>query len=126
MAGSPVHRRAMAIAALLAALVATPALAIEREEARSQVAERFGVEVLKVEAGQLDGRAVWLVTVMNPGSDSNSAFLVSTIALDRASGEPLRGFERIETGSLPGSRAPAAGVRPTGTPPSARPEAEVR
>ena len=126
MAGSNVWKRSALAGFLLALIAAPPALAIDEREAREQVGERFGVEVLKVQPGQLNGQAVWLVTVMNPGSDSNSAFVVSTIALDRASGEPLRGFERIETGSVSGSGAPAAGVRPTGTPPSAGPDAAVR
>lgn len=108
---------AAAVAVSLGCL-AQPAAAIDGEAAGKLVAERFGVQVLKVREGTLDGRPVWLVTTMNPGGDSNSAFVVSTVAVDAESGEPVRAVQPIETGSLPMTGAPAAenGVV-TGTPP---------
>jgi hypothetical protein len=112
------RRAAPALAALiLLALVAAavPAAAATQQEAEALVAERFGVEVLKARPGFVDGRLVWLVTVMNPGADSNSAFVVSTVAVDQETGEPLRGYEPIETGRLPAAGPPAAAQEPPAT-----------
>ncbi|SMF23935.1 hypothetical protein SAMN06265365_108126 [Tistlia consotensis] len=113
--------RAFGLAGLMVALLAgaaTPAAAIDEKAAARLVAEQFGVQVLKVRPGTVDGRAVWLVTGMNPGGNSNSAFVVSTVAVDVESGRPLRSFQPVETGSLPLAGAPAAENKVvTGTPP---------
>lgn len=113
-----------ALALLVSAIAATPAAAVTEQEAEALAAERFGVEVLKVRPGFVEDRQVWLVTVMNPGANSNSAFVVSTLALDRASGEFLRGYQPIETGSLAPGRPPAG--RPGAEGPNAEgPNAEA-
>ncbi|MEX2629941.1 MAG: hypothetical protein WD341_08380 [Tistlia sp.] len=108
-----------AFALLMLATAATPAAALTQQEAETLVAERFGVEVLKARPGYLAGRLVWLVTVMNPGADSNSAFVVSTVAVDEETGEPVLDFERIETGRpaaagppVTRQEAPATGLAP--------------
>lgn len=85
---------------LLLALVAlsSGAAAISKEEAAQQIAERFAVEVLDVKEGQIDGQAVWLVTVMKQGGNRNDAFQVSRLALDRDSGELLPSFRHRTSG----------------------------
>lgn len=77
--------------ALLVAGLPQPAAAIEREELRRQVAEAFNAEVLKIRKGQVDGQAVWIVTLMREGGNHNAAFKVDTIAVDAETGEPLLG-----------------------------------
>ncbi|MGF1609766.1 MAG: PepSY domain-containing protein [Kiloniellales bacterium] len=74
------------------------AAAISQDEAAQQIAERFAVEVLDVKAGQIDGQAVWLITVMKPGGNRNDAFQVTRLALDRESGELLPAFRHGTSG----------------------------
>ncbi len=73
---------------LLLGLVAAarPAAAITGEEAAAIIEADYGVKALRVRAGTIDGVAVWLVTVMKPGRDSNDAFQVTTLAVDQATG----------------------------------------
>jgi TctA family transporter len=92
---------------------AAPAYALMADEARALVAERYRVEVLGIEAGTLDGRAVWVVTVMQPGGNSNGAFRVTRLAVDRESGALIPSF-RHEGPS--GYRVPPAAGRETRTP----------
>ncbi|MGH6948754.1 MAG: hypothetical protein ACREDZ_15595 [Kiloniellales bacterium] len=85
-------------------MAAHPAFAITSDQAATQVAEAYGVEVLKVREGQVDNRPVWLVTFMAPGGNSNIAFQVNTIALDRDSGEEISAFQHTPMGyELPGA-----------------------
>lgn len=74
------------------------AAAIGKDEAAQQIAERFQVEVLDVKPGEIDGQAVWLVTVMKQGGNRNDAFQVSRLALDRDSGELLPSFRHRTSG----------------------------
>ncbi len=102
-------RRLTGVAALLGLLLAAPAAgAMTQEEAKAAVAERYGVEVLKVEPGTVDGQPVWLVTVMQPGGDSNSAFRVTRLAVDRDSGELVPSFRH---GDSSGYQVPPSGGR---------------
>ncbi len=72
------------------------------DTASKQIGERFDVEVLKVRPGEIDGRKVWLVTVMRPGGDSNAAFQVHLLAVDQESGELVPSFRHHTDGySLP-------------------------
>ena len=101
------HRRLPAVAAaglLLAAVAAPGALApgalaqVGAEAAASQIAERFGVEVLKVQPGESDGRKVWLLTVMQPAGSGNASFQVNHLAIDQESGALVPSFRHRTQG----------------------------
>lgn len=100
-------RRRCGLGALIAALgsvailaaVPVAAAAITEAEAVKRVEAEFGVKVLRVEAGEVDGRPVWLVTAMQGSGDSNDAFQVSTQAIDRETGELVPGFLRGARGT---------------------------
>jgi hypothetical protein len=68
-------------------VAARPALG--EDEVRTLLGERFGVEVLKIEAIQSERGPAYAVTVMNPPGNDNSAFLVETLVVDGATGEVL-------------------------------------
>ncbi|MDJ0946518.1 MAG: hypothetical protein QNJ30_23965 [Kiloniellales bacterium] len=93
------------------------ALALTQQEAERKVAEAFGVEVLSkhTRAGEIDGRAVWFLTVMNPGGTFNDAFQVNTLAVDQETGELVPAFRHRASGyELPGAASldDQSGVRP--------------
>ncbi len=98
--------------AVLAAPAVVPAqAAISGEAAGKQLAERFGVRVLQVRAGERAGRKVWLVTVMQPGGNRNNAFQVNLLAVDQETGELVSSFQHGADGySLP--PLPPGGERP--------------
>ncbi len=83
-------------------------------EAKRQVEESYQVEVLGVREGEIDGRAVWLVTVMMPPGDYNAAFMVSNLAIDRETGDLVPSFRhRVSGYELPGGRrSDKFGLRP--------------
>lgn len=89
-----------AAAALAAALgIADPAsAAVTAEQAAKIIADNYGVEVLRVRPGEVDSREVWLVTAMVPGGNSNAAFMVSTLAVDRATGDLVSSFRHGHSG----------------------------
>lgn len=91
---------ALALAGVLAAMPALPAAqaAVDQDTAARQLAERFGVQVLKVRAGERDGRKVWLVTVMQPGGNRNNAFQVHLLAVDQESGNLVSSFQHRADG----------------------------
>ena len=60
--------------------------ALSEEEVRTLVREGLGVEVLKAETVERDGRRVYALTVMNPPGDYNGAFMVRTLLVDAATG----------------------------------------
>ena len=77
---------------------ALPAAAIDKDEAARKIAEAYDVQVLKVAESEIDGQPVWLVTLMKGGGDRNDAFLVTTLAVDRESGELVPSFRHLESG----------------------------
>ncbi len=97
---------AVAVAALVPLLTGPASAAMSAAEVEAKVVEAYGVEVLKVRLAALDGRQVFLVTMMNPGGDFNEAFQVSTIAIDVESGEPVSGFRHRASG-VEGNQAPS-------------------
>ncbi len=117
-AGRSVGRRAvwaLAAAILAASVLNQPAAAeVGEQDAKRLVEEAYDVEVLKVREDEIDGRAVWLVTVMLPQGDYNTAFMVSSLAVDRESGDLVPAFRHRESGyDLPGGlRGDKAGLRP--------------
>ena len=110
-------RRIAVITALLLAFGgADDALAaVSESQAAESVAASYDVEVLRVRAGEVDGRPVWLVTVMNKGGDFNEAFQVTTLAVDQESGELVPAFQHGASGySLPSgnSSRPGSEINP--------------
>ncbi len=89
-------------------LAAPAASALTQEEAAALVTERYGVEVLRTQADQIDGQRVWLLTVMEPGGTSNSAFRVTRLAVDRDTGDLVPSFRH---GANSGYQVPGSGGR---------------
>ena len=98
-----IRRNAATLALCLAiAGLSTPALsAVSQMEASKMVAETFDVQVLRVRAGQVGDRRVWLITVMNRGGDFNTAFQVNTLAVDRETGGLVPAFRHGPSGVMP-------------------------
>ncbi len=85
----------------------TPAAAqMTGKQVANKIAASFGVRVLKVRRSQLDGKAVFLVTVMNPGGDFDEAFQITTLAVDVKTGKLVSGFRHRSSG-LRGNQAPS-------------------
>ena len=104
-------------AALVGFAWSDQAAALTKQEAERRLAETFGVEVIekRTRSGEIEGRAVWFMTVMNPGGDFNAAFKVTTLAVDQETGELVPAFRHKPSGyELPGapSRDAQSGVRP--------------
>ena len=103
------------LAGVLAGAISGAQAAVTKEQASRQVAQTFGVEVLKARPGKIDGREVWFLTVMIRGGDFNGAFQVNTLAVDRASGALVPSFRHGPSGyTLPeaGNRSDRDGLRP--------------
>ncbi len=105
---------------LLLALLAWwagPALALSPAEVTRRLERDFGVEVLAVREAEMDGRRLYVVTVMFPEGNGNAAFQVGELWLDAESGEPVpRLVHRSEGYDLPppragGGREPGVEVR---------------
>ncbi len=107
--------RVLATALLAGSVFSGSAIAqVTDQDAKRLVEESYGVEVLGVRASEIDERAVWLVTVMVPGGNSNAAFMVSSLAIDQQTGQLVPSFRHKTSGyDLPGGlRADKADVRP--------------
>jgi len=103
---SPWPRAAALAIALGCGGWAVPAAAqVSADKAAQDVARTYGVEVLRVRPGEVGIRAVWFVTVMNSGGNFNEAFQVTTLAVDRASGELLPAFRHGLSGSTGNAEA---------------------
>ncbi len=87
---------------------------VAAEEAGRQIAEAYDVKVLKVREGDIGGRPVWYVTVMNPVGDFNEALQVNTLAVDRQTGQLVPSFRHRASGYdlPPGRRVDRLGRRP--------------
>ncbi len=93
----------------------TALAAVSEQEAAAKIAEAYDVRVLKVREGEIDGTAVWLVTVMKGGGARNDAYQVTTLAVDRQTGDLVPSFRHRASGyDLPGARPrdDKAGLRP--------------
>lgn len=71
----------------------------------------YGVRVLGIRSGAMDGVKVYIVTVMNPAGNFNGAFRVTKLAVDKASGRLVSQYRETPTGQ----RHPAAERRDTTT-----------
>lgn len=77
------------------------------EAVAQQLADRFGVEVLRVVEAEDDGRRVYIATVVNPGGDSNGAFQVNRLMVDPLTGTLISQFRHGAAGyQLPGGGMP--------------------
>lgn len=86
---------------LVAAAVPAPRPAwaeVDEKAAAELIESAYNVEVLKVRGGMLYGAPVWFVTVMKPGADSNDAFQVTTLAVDKLSGNLVSSFRHGPSG----------------------------
>lgn len=101
--------------------IAAPALpsavlaAVSGDAAARNLEAAYGVRALKVRPGEVGGRTVWLVTVMNPAGDSNAAFQVNTLAVDQETGELVPSFRHGTSGFKllsDGPRGDKVGLRP--------------
>ncbi len=100
------------LCAVALSLSAVPShAAISQDAAAKLITDQFGVEVLRIRAGELDERRVWFVTVMQPEGSSNATFQVHILAVDQESGELLPSFRHRESGYYQ-PPPPAGGARP--------------
>lgn len=107
--------RALAMALLAGSFLCGNAVAqVTDEQAKSLIEETYDVDVLAVRADEIDQRAVWLVTFMVPGGNSNAAFMVSSLAVDQQTGELVPSFRHQASGyELPGGlRSDKSDLRP--------------
>jgi hypothetical protein len=79
------------------------------DEVRALLGERFGVEVLKIEAMESERGPAYAVTVMNPPGNDDGAFLVETLVVDGATGEVLGQVSQAPR-VAPGLEAPSGQV----------------
>ncbi len=89
--------------------------AVSESEAVKMIEEAFDVEVLRARARQIDGRKVWLLTVMNQGGDFNTAYQVNTLAVDQETGKLVPAFRHGASGFVPSgaeTRDDKVGLRP--------------
>ncbi len=93
----PLAVAAMAMAAAIGVLSAADAQVTARQASR-QFAESYGVQVLKVRSAEIDGKLVYLLTVMNPKGDFIEAFQVNTVAVDADTGNLIAGFRHRSSG----------------------------
>lgn len=117
VSGRALHRCRIAAAVVLlgGVVLAHPALAeVGRDEAAARLRTDFQVEVLRVRPGEINGTAVWLVTVMSPGGNSNNAYMVTTLAVDRKTGALVPAFYQGRSGAqgLAGAPETRSGVHP--------------
>ena len=88
--------------AIIVSIVPNPgAAAVTEAEAVRTIEETYDVEVLRARPGQIDGRQVWLLTVMNRGGDFNTAFQVNTLAVDQETGGLVPAFRHGPSGFKP-------------------------
>lgn len=83
--------------------VASPtAAATEFSKDEAAIAEKlegaYGVKVLHIRSGEINGTPIYIVTVMNPAGDYNTAFQVTTLAVDKTSGALVPQYRQTPTG----------------------------
>lgn len=89
----------------------TAPAAIDRtaQKLTQQVAERYGVQVLRADRELLDGKPVYRMVVMNPGGDFNEAYAVHTLVVNVSTGALVSQFEHLPSGyqlASPADRTP--------------------
>lgn len=113
---------ALSIALMFAAGVNAPranaATQFSAEEAAvaKKLSDAYGVRVLRIRSGEMDGSPVYIVTVMNPGGNFNAAFQVTTLAVDRKTGALVSNFRRTSAVQSPAGAPETAPPPQTGQP----------
>jgi hypothetical protein len=104
---------ALTLAAGAGVSAADAAATFSKEEAAvaKKLEDAYGVRVLRIRSGDVDGTAVYIVTVMNPAGDFNAAFQVTTLAVGKSSGALISQYRQTPTGQR---RSGAASRNPSG------------
>lgn len=95
---------ALFIALMFAAGVSAPAanaateFSPEEAAVAKKLTDTYGVQVLRIRPGEMNGTPVYIVTVMNPGGDFNAAFQVTTLAVDQKTGTLVSRLGQTSTG----------------------------
>lgn len=71
---------------------------LSEDQASRMIEDKYGVQVVGIEAAAMDGRQVFIVRVMNPPGDFNEAFQVNTLVVDRGTGELVPQFRHAPSG----------------------------
>jgi hypothetical protein len=77
------------------------AAVLPEDRIAKQVAEKLGVQVLKVTATDAKDPPTYAVRVMNPPGNDNSAFVVSTLLVDAATGAILGQVHPVPSAARP-------------------------
>ncbi|GBD41375.1 hypothetical protein HRbin39_00756 [bacterium HR39] len=102
---TPMRRLAALPTTVVGLLAAGAVAALTPEQAAERVAERYGVEVLRVRELRIDHRRIYALTVVQPGGDRNGAFQIGELWVDSETGEPVpRLLHRAEGYELPPPR----------------------
>jgi len=72
--------------------------AVTEQEVRQMIEKTYEVKVLKLVADRLDGRPVFLVTVMSAAGNDNGAFQVNRLAVDAETGKLVSAFRHHTSG----------------------------
>ncbi len=97
--GAARHCRTVAAAVVLALLSAAAGAETKSpEEITAELEKSRGVKVLRLQETQVDGRMAYIVSVMNAGGDSNSAFQVERILVDAETGAAVPTYRHGPTG----------------------------
>lgn len=96
----------LAVAVVLPANPATAQTLMSEAAARTALEEEFGVQVLRIDAGEQDGVPVFVVRVMNPGGNFNEAFQVTVLVFDRQTGKLVPQFRHEPSGVRDTAGAP--------------------
>ena len=94
---------------LLGAMLVMPlptVAAMSADQVSAKITKVFSVKVLRTRPGQADGRRVYMVTIMNPGGDFNTAFQVNTLIVDADTGKLVSGFRHRASGYDPNPAPP--------------------
>jgi len=82
------------------------------DEVQALLREGLGVEILKIEVIESDGRPAYRVTVMNPPGNDNRAFVVETLVVDGATGGLLGRVPQSPRTAAPGPAQPSSRAAP--------------
>ena len=82
------------------------------DEVQALLREGLGVEILKIEVIESDGRPAYGVTVMNPPGNDNRAFVVETLVVDGATGGLLGRVPQSPRTAAPGPAQPSSRAAP--------------
>jgi hypothetical protein len=88
----------LALAAPALAARAAPAETLSADKVKEAVAQRYGVQVLRVTPVEIDGVPAYAVVVMNPGGNFNEAFQVNTLMVDAQTGTLISQFRHRAAG----------------------------